>query len=68
MSVSICPVCKGKGRMNKSFYPDELGTGYMHCRSCDGDGVIKSDEIHHHHYPAPYHPPRPEPRLPQVRG
>ena len=46
MTVSICPVCSGRGKKKSTFYPDipqdtTAVSEYVTCRSCGGTGVIK---------------------------
>lgn len=53
MSVSICPVCDGRGSVNKGFYEGgprmtpNVCNPAVKCRACNGSGVIRSTE-----YPA----------------
>lgn len=52
MNPHICPVCNGKGLIDRDFYPDNYlktrGTSaanikeYVTCRSCNGTGVVWS--------------------------
>lgn len=37
----ICPVCKGKGVVDKEFYPDPKSNAlYIKCRTCKGKGIV----------------------------
>jgi len=46
MSVQLCPVCEGKGKVPPGFYsenPDSFSTtsaSWETCRACGGRGVI----------------------------
>jgi len=40
-----CPVCGGRGRVDKGFYEEAQETipGELNCRSCHGAGVLWND-------------------------
>ncbi|MDD3492310.1 MAG: hypothetical protein PHZ19_02275 [Candidatus Thermoplasmatota archaeon] len=44
MKADKCPVCEGKGIVDKKFYPDIAGDpeapDYVDCRSCNGAGIV----------------------------
>ena len=50
VSVSICPICRGRGVVDENFYKDRKGLYQLHqsnevpCKSCFGRGVIIVDE------------------------
>jgi hypothetical protein len=38
-----CPVCEGRGRVDRSFYGDTMNASkYLVCQSCHGTGVVWS--------------------------
>jgi hypothetical protein len=38
-----CPVCGGRGRVDRSFYGDTMNASkYLVCQSCHGTGVVWS--------------------------
>ena len=38
MRPYLCPICEGRGKVPKGFYPDN--TEETTCRTCKGDGVL----------------------------
>ncbi len=42
--VSVCPICKGKGKMKASFYDETPANAKVQCKSCFGRGVIVDTE------------------------
>lgn len=57
-----CPVCKGRGMVEKGFYPDDETTEYPECRACDGKGIVRwGDAIPAPTFPVPFPVPYPQP-------
>jgi len=42
--AEICPVCKGKGEINKTDVKSELYQGVKKCHGCDGDGWVEVED------------------------
>ena len=35
-----CPVCNGRGMVEKAFYPDDATTEHPRCQRCNGRGWV----------------------------
>ena len=65
MSVDICPICRGKGKVIKGFYDYEneimISTPLSEteeCRACKGLGIVWNNVPTHSYYPLPNLPVR----------